>query len=374
MTSPNYGLDAELAAKQASKYDPVMEKEVCDWIEALTGDPKGDQSPADWLHDGQVLCKLANTIKPGAVKKINTNKLVFKQRENITYFQNFCRDMGVAEISMFGTDDLFDAKNMGSVITCIYLLGGCLQDKFPELNPKLGVAVHSHVTDGKRNVGPATQTGGLKGAMEVQALYAGKREVAAGGIGVTEGQADVGGLDGDIAARQARQMAELKPLDDEISQWVGTIVGDQRGGRSLNEWLKSGQVLCTLANRIKPGAVPNINTMSTPFKERENINYFQNFMRETGLPECSMFGTDDLYEERDLGTFIKSLNAFAGAVQTKYPNFNGPRLGAAMSHAMAGDVKREGMTATSQQEAMQRAMQVERPKETGITAGARAGQ
>lgn len=373
MATPSYGLDAELAAKAAAKFDPAIEKEVCEWLEKVSGVPK-EGTTAEWLHSGKVLCMTANAIKPGFVKKINTMKAPFKERENISYFQNFMRECGVTEISMFGTDDLYDEKNMGSVLVAIYGLGGCLQTNMPNFEPKLGVAVTSHVHDGKRAAGPATQTGGLKGAMEVQSLYAGKREVAAGGIGVKEGVADCAGLDSDIAAKRAAELAALKPLEDDITGWIGTISGDPRGGQSLNAWLKSGQVLCSVANKIKPGAVPNVNTMSTAFKERENINYFQTFMRECGLPESSMFGTDDLYEEKDLPTFIKSINAFAGAVQTKHPNFGGPKLGAAMSHAMAGDVKREGLTATSQQESMQRAMQVERPKDTGIAAGANAGK
>jgi hypothetical protein len=378
MSTPAYGLDAELAAKAAAKFDPEMEKEVCDWIEALSGCPKGDQKTEDWLHDGQVLCKLANAVKPGCVKKINTSAMVFKQRENITYFQTFCRDVGVAEISMFGTDDLFDAKNMGSVLSSIFILGGVIQDKLPNFSgPKLGVAVHSSVADGKRNVGPATQTGGLSGAMEVQKLFGGKREVAGGtceGVSAPSVDgADAAGLDADIAKRNAAKLAALGGLEGEVCSWISSVSGESKSG-STHDWLKSGQVLCKLANKLKPGVVANINTMSTPFKERENITYFQAFMR-TEIPESAMFGTDDLYEQKDLATFLLSVNAFAGAIQGK-PAYShvSSKLGAAMSHNMGKDVKRDGLTATSQQEAMQRAMQVERPKETGITAGARAGQ
>jgi len=376
-SGPSYGLDADLEAKKAANYDEGLEKEVTNWIEAITGEPKGDVAFGEWLHDGKVLCHLANKIKPGSVKKINESKMVFKQRENITYFQNFCRDLGVAEISMFSTDDLFDQKNMGSVIQSINMLGGVIQHKLPDFDgPKLGVAVHNVVEgDKKRQVGVVTQTGGLSNNMEVQKLCAGKREVAGGtneGVRAPgEAGADAQGLDADIAAKRAAKLAALKPLDDDIVKWIEAITGESRGSQSTAAWLKNGQVLCRLANKVKPGAVADINTMAAAFKERENITYFQKAMRDIGVPESSLFGTDDLYEERDFGTFLLSVGAYAGAVQTS--GFSGPALGPAISHHME-DVKRDGLTATSQFVAMEQAMQVERPKQTGITAGADAGK
>ena len=47
-----------------------------------------------------------NVIKPGAVKKINTSKLAFKQMENVTFFLKACREIGVPQSSLFETPDL----------------------------------------------------------------------------------------------------------------------------------------------------------------------------------------------------------------------------------------------------------------------------
>lgn len=368
MQQAAYGLDADLAAKQASKYDAGLEKEVCAWITAITGKSQ-EGTVGEWLHDGKVLCELANAIKPGSVKKINTMNAPFKQRENITYFQKFMRDNGMTESAMFGTDDLYDEKNMGSFIVAMNTFGGVIQGTIPEFSgPKLGVAVEAHVQDAKRAGGPATQCGGLAGTMEVQKLTQGKREVAGGTCaGVTAGAADAAGLDGDLAAKKA---AKYDPqVEAAVVAWIQSVTGESKTG-SAHEWLKNGQVLCRLANKVKPGAVPSINTMATPFKERENITFFQKAMRDVGVPESQLFGTDDLYEANDLGTFMRSIVNYGGAVQSV--NSSLPKLGAAVHHAM-DDAKRNAGH-VGQYDAMQANMEVERPKNTGITAGADAGR
>merc|ERR1719335_1654235 len=96
---------------------------------------------------------------------------------------------------------------MNSVVQSLKVFGGVIQVSCPEFSgPKLGDAITSHVKDGKRNQGPATQTGGLTGAMEVQKLTQGQRQVAGGTCaGVTAPQgagADAAGLDRDLAAKK----------------------------------------------------------------------------------------------------------------------------------------------------------------------------
>lgn len=70
------------------------------WIEAVTEEPVIGTF-GDALRDGVQLCKLINTIKPGAVRRVNESKMPFKQMENISNFLKSCRTMGVAEHSLF---------------------------------------------------------------------------------------------------------------------------------------------------------------------------------------------------------------------------------------------------------------------------------
>lgn len=164
-----YGLDADLKAKQEAKYDTALEKEVVDWIEAVTGETRGDARLCDWLKDGSILCNLANKVQPGAVKKVNTSSLAFKQMENIVYFMNAARDMGVPETSLFGTPDLYEEKNMGSVVTCIYTYGGATQVKLPDFSPKLGTPLNTESKSTKREKDLITDTSaGYSANMQVE--------------------------------------------------------------------------------------------------------------------------------------------------------------------------------------------------------------
>ena len=62
-----YGMDAELAAKSAMKYDLGKEAEASSWISQVTEIGFND-SFADGLKNGQMLCILINRIKPGTIK------------------------------------------------------------------------------------------------------------------------------------------------------------------------------------------------------------------------------------------------------------------------------------------------------------------
>jgi len=311
----------------------------------VTGKSKGDATIGELLHDGVVLCELANGIKPEAVKTINETRGPHGQRENIGFFQEFCRSVGVPEFSIFKTDALFEERDMGSVISTLCTLEDMVQKHMLE-------------------------------SLQPQLVAASESQQRCGGAG---------GLQVPVAQKRLRSASpgprmDLVDLEQAICAWISEITGEAKGSKSSHEWLQSGGVLCALANAIKPGSVKMVNTMATPTaafrasKERENITFFQKFMRDSGVPELSMFSTGDLHEERNMTKFLKSMAAFAGVVQTKYPDFEGPRLGPAISHSMPGDSKRRDLMVLSQTEGLQRAMLVARPTDTGITAGANASQ
>jgi len=106
--------------------------------------------------------------------------------------------------------------------------------------------------------------------------------------------------------------------------WIEDLTGCTFKGETFADSLKDGVILCKcvarctrgtpaclappplppsrrLANRIKPGSVPKINEPATmPFKKMENIANYLKAVRGLGMKEFEMFGTPDLFDEKNV--------------------------------------------------------------------------
>jgi len=112
---PVYGIDAELNAKQAAKYNPALEGQVKDWIADVTGQAFPSGSFQEVLKDGVLLCNLANKLQSGAIPNINKTKMAFKQMENINNFLEWTYSIGVNKADLFQTIDLYENQNIVQV-------------------------------------------------------------------------------------------------------------------------------------------------------------------------------------------------------------------------------------------------------------------
>jgi len=144
---PIYGMDLELEAKKMAKYDKEKENDVRFWIEAVTGETFKSDDFVEALKDGVLLCKLANTITPGSVAKVNSSKLPFMQMENIGYFLKAAENMGLKRHDAFQTVDLYEAKNIPQVIQTLFIFGSNVQKLQGYSGPQLGVKMAD-----KRNI------------------------------------------------------------------------------------------------------------------------------------------------------------------------------------------------------------------------------
>mmetsp|Transcript_45633 Transcript_45633/g.105931 ORF Transcript_45633/g.105931 Transcript_45633/m.105931 type:complete len:430 (-) Transcript_45633:35-1324(-) len=364
---PNYGLDADLKRKMDAKYDVGLENDAADWIEAITkASVKGNFAAA--LKSGEVLCNLINAILPGKIK-VNKAGMPFKERENISNFIKACTELGVKSHSIFNPDDLYEEKNMLAVVNCIHRLGAVVQTNVPTFTgPTLGIADASHVKETKRDVGPATQTGGLAGAMEKSEVNTSKNIVRNTGGAEAHGtstlkpaaastektsssprphyveeQKEAYGLDADLKAKMdAKYDTEL---ENEVAAWIEAIINEPVKG-NFAQALRSGEKLCNLMNAIKAGTIHKVNKAGMPFKERENISNFLKACGEFGVPNYSIFNPDDLYEEKNMGAVVNCINRLGAAVQTHCPDFKGPVLGIADTSHVKADLKRDVGPAT----------------------------
>lgn len=147
-----YGMSADVQRRINAKYDKEIESDAKQWIELVIGEQvewgTEDDTPgsafADGLKSGEVLCKLANKLQPGAVKMNVTSKVsnpamrANKEKENIEKFLTFCETYGVRD--RFSTPYLYQKQNIMAVVNTICQLGSTAQSKGydgPVLGPKI---------------------------------------------------------------------------------------------------------------------------------------------------------------------------------------------------------------------------------------------
>nr|KAG5705307.1 hypothetical protein BaRGS_010758 [Batillaria attramentaria] len=130
-----------------SKFDLQAAVQAMKWIEEVVGrklgeqgasQVKNDRDVADLLKDGTALCELMNKIKPDAIRKYHKQPSPFQQMENLDLFLRACVDYGMNTIDTFAVKELYEARNMYTVINCIYALGSLAQEN-GFTGPKLGV-------------------------------------------------------------------------------------------------------------------------------------------------------------------------------------------------------------------------------------------
>eukprot|EP01128_Nolandella_sp_AFSM9_P008659 TRINITY_DN534_c0_g2_i1.p1 TRINITY_DN534_c0_g2~~TRINITY_DN534_c0_g2_i1.p1 ORF type:complete len:824 (-),score=189.65 TRINITY_DN534_c0_g2_i1:278-2425(-) len=113
------------AIKKQLQYDPELERSAQKWIEDVCETKLPPGTFADGLKSGLVLCKLANTLKPGSINPsmIKNTKMAYIQRENIAHFLTACRkELGVNPNGFFSVSDLFEERDMNVVVKSIHVL------------------------------------------------------------------------------------------------------------------------------------------------------------------------------------------------------------------------------------------------------------
>ncbi len=84
-------------------------------------------------------------------------------------------------------------------------------------------------------------------------------------------------------------------------------------GSDLQSALRSGEVLCAVINRIKPGSVKAHQSARLAFRQMENIGMFLQACRQYGVADTNLFVTIDLFE----GSHMKQVLACLSALRSR---------------------------------------------------------
>ncbi|ESO12489.1 hypothetical protein HELRODRAFT_159034 [Helobdella robusta] len=98
------------------KFSAILQ-ETGKWIEMITKEKL--RYPLDFLkslQDGVILCKLLNSLKRGCIKKINMMQTPVAYLDNLSLFQNVCRqEFNMQDCQLFDIRDLDDLDIRGTI-------------------------------------------------------------------------------------------------------------------------------------------------------------------------------------------------------------------------------------------------------------------
>jgi len=118
--------------------------------------------------------------------------------------------------------------------------------------------------------------------------------------------------------------------------WLSCLTGRELPEGPLQPILRSGEVLCDLVNKIRPGSVPKIarseilECMSENRRNarcRENIGCYVDACAEIGCPQRELFITADLFDGKNWKAVLKNLHGFARYCHYDVEGFAGPHIG-----------------------------------------------
>jgi hypothetical protein len=176
-------MTAELNGKKDSNFDVDLANLVLTWMaEVLKSGGLDDEASAiplvnrqedvvAQLKSGKLLCELINIIKPGSIKKINKERMSFKQMDNIAKFLSGAEELGVKKEDLFQTVDLFEGQNVPQVVNGLLALGRTSNDIFdgPSLDLRESTGNKREFTEEQMRAGSSIiglQPGSNKGASQ----------------------------------------------------------------------------------------------------------------------------------------------------------------------------------------------------------------
>ena len=91
--------------------------------------------------------------------------------------------------------------------------------------------------------------------------------------------------------------SRLNALEAEAKTWISAILEEPLDDQRLQPQLKSGVVLCNLANKLVPGSCPKPSLSTNQFAQRENVEAALAAAKIIGVPTHDLFRPEDVLEE-----------------------------------------------------------------------------
>ncbi|EGZ16680.1 hypothetical protein PHYSODRAFT_499509 [Phytophthora sojae] len=123
----NLSLSAKWASDKAMAIEYLRrQREVMTWIESVLKRELPTTDLFEALRSGVVLREMMETLFPDVsnckspISRNYTKRMApWKERENISVFLKQCKSIGMYDLSLFCTDDLYEGTNMVQVLFCV---------------------------------------------------------------------------------------------------------------------------------------------------------------------------------------------------------------------------------------------------------------
>lgn len=260
----------------------------------------GSDDFATVFKSGVILCDLINKYKPGSIneKLIHKGKMSFKQMENINYFLNAAKSVGINDLFIFVTVDLYEEKNLSKVVDCIFEFQKLIspdQYKSAQKTSKFGATLNI-VLDG------VNQT--TVDEDPEKNLYLNSQRT----------------LNDDENLKKALKYNPDFAL--ACQNWIEGVLGEKMAQNlTLEEWLKDGVILCQAMNKIKPNSVneKQIYKGTIQYRQIENVTIYIKSVKEFGVIAENMFDISDLFEGKNFNMVLIHINSLAHLCQENNP-------------------------------------------------------
>jgi len=325
---------------------------VLAWIGSIVGKKlKKADGIQECLKTGVEILELLNKLSPGSVDSINRKDMPFAHRENISKYIDTCKAMGMNKADLFDAQDLYDGKNIVSVIEHFHRLSKGLLKSLPadakEVSSSSASAVKKTI-----DTGLSLQTSGSYGVDAGPKGTALRRDVVrdATKAAVYADHAPTGDdeplseLDRDIKKKMDAKYDPAK--EKEIREWIEAVLKKKLSGDSLQEALKSGIVVCQLLNKIWPGSIPEdkISPKEMAFFQRVNISTYLDACKARKMNLVDLFDTQDLYDNKNMAQVINHFYSLSGFARIN-SKFAGPFVGIKYSEKKERDFSEEVLAA-----------------------------